>query len=202
MKYLTIFLVILASLSFMFCEKKTESHLAKRESTIVIEGLTDDSNLFLEDQINHLKGLAEEEIIIKAIQACNEKNKKLTKEEISRLDNEWQQNNSEDNPFIKKLLFDECSDQLRNFQAHRPQYLEIFVMDNKGLIVAESDITSDYLQADEAKWSEVFGKNKVWHGKLEYDKSSNAPGVQVSIPVKDIGAICATISLRNRHTVR
>ena len=79
--------------------------------------------------------------------------------------------------------------------------LEIFLMDNRGLIVGMSNITSDYLQADEAKWSQVFGKNTIWWGTIDYDKSTFAYGIQVSASIKDIGAICATVSLRNRHTV-
>ena len=202
MKNLIIILVILVSLSFVACEQKKEPRLEKRVPRITIKGLTEDANFFVEDQINHLETLAQEEIIIKSIKASNEKNKGLTTDEINRLDCEWQQNNSKDNPFIKKFITNECADLLIKLQRQRPQFLEIFVMDNRGLIVGESNITSDYLQADEAKWSAVFGKNTIWHGELKYDKSSAAHGVQVSVPVKDIGAICATVGLKNRHTVR
>lgn len=36
-------------------------------------------------------------------------------------------------------------------------FMEIFVMDVKGLNVGQSDVILDYWQGDEVKWKEIFG---------------------------------------------
>jgi len=183
-------ILICTTLFLVFCDKK-------QEPIIKIEGLSRDANLYIEEKINQLKGLANESIIIQAIETSNERNKDLTMAEIDSLDWEWIQNNSEDNSLIKELISNTCADHLKKFQAQHPEILEIFVMDNRGLIVGESNITSDYLQADEPKWSEVFGKAMIWYGGLEFDESTKTYGIQISVPVQNIGAVCATINLKN-----
>lgn len=183
-------ILICIALVLVFCDRK-------QESPVKIEGLSRDANLYIEEEINQLKKLANNRIIIEAIEASNKKNNDLTLAEIDSLDREWIQHNSADNQLIKELLSNSCADHLKKFQAQHPELLEIFVMDNRGLIVAESNITTDYVQADELKWSEVFGKDTVWYGGLEFDESTGTYGIQISVPVQDIGAICETINLKN-----
>ncbi len=68
-------------------------------------------------------------------------------------------------------------------------------MDNQGTNVAMTDKTSDYWQGDEAKFQKSFngGNGAVFVDEVEFDDSSQAYLVQVSVPVKDgdtvIGAI-------------
>ncbi|MBN2088022.1 PDC sensor domain-containing protein [candidate division KSB1 bacterium] len=181
------------------CDQKSNFTPDKKESTVKIEGLSDEANLYIENELKKLQELANEAIIIQAIVQSNQDHQTLVQEEISKLDLEWRADNTADNPIIEKVINNECSKFLATYVTNFPQIMELFVMDNKGLLVATSRITSDYNQADEAKWSEVFGKNKNWYGKLEYDRSVNSHGVQISIPVKEIGAICATVSLKNRQ---
>lgn len=171
----------------------------KKVSTLKIEGLSDEANLYIENEIKKLQELVNDTTITQAIELSNQEHHTLVPEEINKLDLEWRADNTAENPLINKTINNDCAKVLLTYVTYYPQILELFVMDNRGLLVATSRITSDYNQADEAKWSEVFGKNKNWYGKLEYDRSVNSHGVQISIPVKDIGAICATVSLKNRH---
>lgn len=190
MKRLMSILLILGSCSLFFCGEK-------KESIVHIEGLTRTGNLFLEERINQLKELAKVSTIIQAIEISNKKNMAFTQEKIDSLDQEWMQHNSEENPLIRELLSNDCAVVLKQFKTQHPEILEIFVMDNRGLIVGESNITSDYLQADEAKWSEIFGKDAIWHGGLEFDESTETYGIQISVPVQNIGVICSTVNLKN-----
>jgi len=201
MKNLT-FILCIMSLALMSCGQKKDFQPEMVESSIKIEGLDADTNLFIEEQVKKLKQLATEETIIQAILASNEKNKGLTTAEINRLDQNWRNNNNMENSLIKELISNECARFLEIFDLKNPQLIELFVMDNRGLLVGTINITSDYNQGDEAKWSEVFGKDQIWCGQLEYDESTLSHGVQVSVPVKDIGAICATISLKNRYSIQ
>ena len=202
LRNIIIVILIYSTIVFTSCNKNNESSQPEKKPTISIEGLTEDAALFVEDQMNRLKTIANEPIIHLAIQKSNEQNQDLTKDDIDMLDRNWQENNSMENPLIRKLLTNECAAILKKYQRKYPQFLEIFVMDNRGLIVGTSNITSDYLQADEAKWSEVFNTNQIWHSNIKYDESTATHGIQISVPVMDIGAICTTISLKNRFTVK
>ncbi len=196
---LSIIWVIVTMLLFSGCDQNNNFVPDKKESTIKIEGLSDEANLYIENEIKKLQELSNDATLTQAIERSNLEHQTLVQEEINKLDLEWRADNTAENPLISNVLNNDCAKLLSTYVTNFPQILELFVMDNRGLLVATSRITSDYNQADEAKWSEVFGKNKNWYGKLEYDRSVNSHGVQISIPVKDIGAICATVSLKNRH---
>ena len=76
-------------------------------------------------------------------------------------------------------------------------------MDNKGLNVGQSDVTSDYWQGDEAKWKKTFlvGPNAVFIDKVEEDESTQQFQSQVSLSIVDpatnivIGAITIGIDV-------
>jgi hypothetical protein len=60
-------------------------------------------------------------------------------------------------------------------------------MDDKGMNVALSDVTSDYWQGDEAKWQQTYlvGPDAVHIGDVELDESTQTYQSQVSITVVD-----------------
>jgi hypothetical protein len=88
-----------------------------------------------------------------------------------------------------------CGKHLRDIQDSADYYAEIFVMDNQGANVAMIDKTSDYWQGDEAKFQKSFngGSGALFIDEVEFDDSTQAYLVQVSVPVKEgdkvIGAI-------------
>ena len=65
---------------------------------------------------------------------------------------------------------------------------EIILMDDRGLNVAVSAVTSDFWQGDEAKFLETFpkGADAVHIGEVELDESSQTYQVQVSFTVSDV----------------
>ena len=64
---------------------------------------------------------------------------------------------------------------------------EIFVMDNKGLNVGQSDITSDFWQGDEAKWQKTFqaAPKTMFVDEVEMDDSTQRFQTQISIAITD-----------------
>jgi len=66
-------------------------------------------------------------------------------------------------------------------------FTEIFVMDDKGLNVAQSDVTSDYWQGDEAKWKKTYlaGPDAIFIDDVEFDESTQTYQSQVSISIAD-----------------
>ena len=60
-------------------------------------------------------------------------------------------------------------------------------MDDKGLNVGQSDVTSDYWQGDEAKWQKSFsaGPGAIFVDKVEKDESTQTFQTQISIAIVD-----------------
>ena len=82
---------------------------------------------------------------------------------------------------------------------------EVFVMDNKGLNVAQSALTSDYWQGDEAKWQKTYlvGPDALHISEVEFDDSTGYYQTQASMPITDpntnevIGAITFGINIQS-----
>ncbi|KIN61115.1 hypothetical protein Z945_2100 [Sulfitobacter noctilucae] len=137
--------------------------------------------------------------IVQAISAQNRSIGELNQTEIIARDGIWRTEIGEtDRPTVNAVLNAPLSDFLRSRQSEsNGRITEVFVMDRYGLNVAASDMTSDYWQGDEAKFTETFarGSGAVYIGDIELDESSQTYQGQVSFAVTDpetgsvIGAI-------------
>lgn len=125
--------------------------------------------------------------IIAAIKAQNAEHATLDEAAILELDQQWRaERKADEKPLISKVLSNSVSAKLSTLKEDSTgAYNEIFVMDNKGLNVGQSDVTSDYWQGDEAKFQQSYGTNSVHVGDVDLDESSQAVGVQISSVVKD-----------------
>ena len=90
-------------------------------------------------------------VIIDAIKAQNIANADLTEAQIIDLDNVWRaETDASSRPMIDEILANAVSALLANYKdASMGMVTEIFIMDNKGMNVGQSDVTSDYWQGDE-----------------------------------------------------
>lgn len=146
-------------------------------------------------------------IVISAINAQNKKHAALSQGEIDTLDKQWRsETKSSNRPLIASILSKNLSKYLSKIKSeNQGLYTEIFVMDNKGLNVGQSDVTSDYWQGDEAKWKDTYnaGPGAVHVGKVKKDESTQLIQSQVSISITDpstnsvIGAITVGVNLDN-----
>lgn len=146
------------------------------------------------------KNLSKNSKVVQAI--VKENAKKKSKKLILERDEKWKSSVGMTD-LIRPFLENECARELRKIKKEQGYIAEIFVMDNQGAIVCETDRTSDYWQGDEAKWIQAFanGKGSDHIGKPEFDESSQAFLVQVSFPVfesdnqKAIGTVTVGIDL-------
>lgn len=144
-------------------------------------------------------------VLIDAVKAQNAANAALTQAEIDALDQKWRaETESGDKPMIDGVLANPLSAFLKSKQeASSDLITEVFVTDNKGLNVGQSDVTSDYWQGDEAKWTESFGAGPdgLFVDEAEKDESTQMLQSQASVAIKDpasgeaIGAITIGINL-------
>lgn len=117
----------------------------------------------------------------------------LNPDEVVALDKKWR---ADDQELISATTENALSNFLKaKLEESDGQFTEIFVMDDKGLNVGQSGLTSDYWQGDEAKWQETFAKgaNAIHVSDVEFDESSQTYQVQISTTISDgetpIGAI-------------
>lgn len=162
------------------------------------------SNEFAPQMEDHLKSTAmgwiNNSIVINAINAQNSKHAGLSQADIDTLDKEWRAGvNGGDTSLIDTVLSNELSSYLEGIKfEYESIYTEIFVMDNKGLNVGQSDVTSDYWQGDEGKWQNTYlkGAGAVDIGDLEEDESTGAFQAQLSAAIVDgSGAVIGAITI-------
>lgn len=146
--------------------------------------------------------------LIAAVRAQNAANADITQAEIDALDLDWRAQTKVEGggPLIASLMNRPVSKWLLEQQtATAGLVTEVFVMDNKGLNVAQSEVTSDYWQGDEAKWKETYGNGGgSYHiSEVEFDESTGFYQSQASIPITDpatgelIGAITFGINVQS-----
>lgn len=132
--------------------------------------------------------------LVAAVKAQNAKGASL--DSIKKLDKEWRDAVGV-TPFMTSLLNNPAAAEMKKYEASKPYFIELFLMDNQGANVAMTNKTSDYWQGDEAKFTESFkgGIGAVHIGGVEFDQSTQAYLVQVSVPVMDGGKAIGAMTI-------
>ena len=143
--------------------------------------------------------------VVEAIKAQNDEHANLGQDEIDKLDKQWRaETGSSDRPLIDEVLAKALSDFLADAKNDTQGLVtEVFVMDNKGLNVGQSDVTSDYWQGDEAKWKKTYlaGPDAMFIDEVEQDESTQTFQSQLSMSIVDpatgdvIGAITVGVNI-------
>ena len=140
-----------------------------------------------------LAGYGSDGVIVAAVKNQNVAGKSLS--DIQAADKKWQATAGIDD-FMKSLMSSECGKHLEGIMNSADYFAEIFVMDNQGANVAMTGKTSDYWQGDEGKFKNSFagGSGAVFVDQVEFDDSSQAYLVQISVPVMDGGKAIGAIT--------
>jgi hypothetical protein len=152
-----------------------------------------------------VKGWIGNPVVVSAIKAQNQKHAGLGQADIDKLDKQWRSETGASNrPLIDEVLANELSKFLAEAKnGTQGLVTEVFVMDNKGLNVGQSDVTSDYWQGDEAKWKKTYaaGPDAIFVDEVEKDESTQAFQSQLSMSIVDpasgevIGAITVGVNV-------
>lgn len=138
---------------------------------------------------NELSAWVNTPLVINALRAQNSRNEGLTAAEVVALDDKWRAEvGSSETPFQAEIMARDISTYLISKQAQSAGIVsEVFVMDNHGLNVGQSGLTSDYWQGDEAKFQKTFsiGSGAVHTSEVELDESTGAYLVQISTTISD-----------------
>ena len=132
---------------------------------------------------------AQDAVLVQAITAQNLAHAGLDAARIDAMDQTWRAEvGSGHTPTIDAVLMNAAADFLRARVAETGgRITEVFIMDNHGLNVAASDVTSDYWQGDEDKFQKTYdlGAGAVHFSEVEFDESSQTYQAQISITLTD-----------------
>ncbi len=123
--------------------------------------------------------------LVKTVDQQNLNHLGLTAKDIDTLDQRWRQEKLRGTgDLMRSKLNNELSAFLRGVKAASGGIItEIFIMDNKGLNVAQTDPTGDYMQGDEAKWQKTYlkGGNAVFIDEVEEDGGMNVAQASLTV---------------------
>lgn len=105
------------------------------------------------------------------------------------LDRNWQANSAEAAK-ASGILANPASEFLADLVKQDSVYREILVTDRHGRLVAASNVTSDYFQADEDWWMRSFdgGRGRVSVTDVRRDESAQVYAFEVAVPVQAPGS--------------
>lgn len=152
-----------------------------------------------------VKQWAADSTVVAAVKAQNAKHAGLSQADIDGMDKDWRaQTDASSKPMIDAVMGSPLSNYLSQQQeATQGTATEIFVMDNRGLNVGQSEVTSDYWQGDEAKFQKSYeaGADAIFVDEVEMDESTQTFQSQVSMSIVDpatgevIGAITVGVNV-------
>src|SRR5690349_8085338 len=136
-----------------------------------------------------IKKLLFQPVTVISIGASNDAHGSIDQAGIDKLDNEWKSESKTDKqPLIAEMLSSPLSNYLLYLQAQSAGlYTEMFVMDNKGLNVGQSSVTSDYWQGDEGKFQKTFqvGPDAVFIDEAEFNDDDKTWRAQLNFTLVD-----------------
>ena len=159
----------------------------------------------LEQVVPKVRAFIADSRVAEAVNAQNDRHANLSQTKIDEMGKQWRaETNSGGGKLVNSLLGNELSKYLVTVQDDSEgMFAEVFVMDNKGLNVGQSGLTSDYWQGDEAKWQKTYGKgaDAMLIDDVEFDESTQSFQSQLSLPVVDpasgevIGAVTVGVNM-------
>jgi putative methionine-R-sulfoxide reductase with GAF domain len=109
-------------------------------------------------------------------------------QQIELLDQQWRAADAANNDnaaIVRPILNSEVASELTEFRETFPENVEVFVTDKYGALVAATNRTSDYYQADEDWWQAAYnnGIGAIYFGQPEFDDSSKTFGIILAVPL-------------------
>jgi hypothetical protein len=103
---------------------------------------------------------------------------------VAEIDKEWQKDQAAA-AAKSGVLSTPASQFLADLVKNDSVYREVLVTDRRGRLVAASNLTSDYFQADEAWWINAFdgGRGRVSVTDVRRDESAHVYAFEIAVPV-------------------
>ncbi|MCL6705636.1 hypothetical protein M8R20_01365 [Pseudomonas sp. R2.Fl] len=165
----------------------------------------DVAKLVTPEVMQTIRSWVETDIVRISVDAQNQRLHKPDMGSITKLDEQWvKEREAEDKPLIAATLSNPLSVYLARIQGRSlGLYAEIFIMDQNGLNVGQSSVTSDFWQGDEAKFQKTYdsASDSLFIDEPEWDDEARIWRGQVSFTLTDasgktpIGAVTVELNL-------
>lgn len=148
---------------------------------------------YVQHALTHVSVLAATPTLRSAVDLANSRygmSPDAIRQRLVERDEEWTQNRGA-TPLALDLVRAPTSEFLREVAQFDTTYREILVTDRQGALVASTNITTDYYQADEAWWQRTFGDGELgslFVSSVTFDASAAAYVLELAVPVtNDLG---------------
>ena len=168
--------------------KLTEDVGASLQNAAAQSGLAVGSTL--ERQISALQAFSLNKAVkdkVEAVDRLRDLRPETIQADLQKLDSQWIAAAADDR-FIWSHLNNSAASELTEYSKTFPDNVEVFVTDKYGGLVATTNRTSDYFQADEAWWQAAWnnGQGAAYIGQPDYDESSKSFAINIALPLRGI----------------
>jgi signal transduction histidine kinase len=142
------------------------------------------------DEIEDIRTYAIRPLWLDFAEQSNLKYKGMNNEAMQRyfkdMDKAWLEAR-ENSPLLNEYLKNRVGISMQDIKNVRKTTAELFITDKFGGLVASSNKTTDFYQADEAWWREAYngGKGKIYAGDIELDASSGCWVIPIAVAMKN-----------------
>ena len=142
----------------------------------------------LNSEINKLESIISSPSLVKEVEESNSLYEGMDETEVEQglleVDKLWTSRDGEEklpDAYSNK----KTSEELKVIVETSSELAEVFITDKFGGLVAMSDTTSDFYQADEEWWQKAYnnGRGAIFLGDVEFDKSSMTRGITMALPI-------------------
>lgn len=128
---------------------------------------------------------------------------------VLELDKQWQSSRTPP-AAVTGVLQNEASRFLSDLAVQDTTYREVLLTDRQGRLIAASNRTTDYYQADEPWWQEAFdngARGRVFITGVVHDESARATAINIAAPVANadesqvVGVIKVIVDIRELITI-
>jgi signal transduction histidine kinase len=120
--------------------------------------------------------------------------KPLDQAQVAELEQDWSRLPEDEGP-LRRVLVNSTSDVLNIIQRNNDRLVELLVTDRWGQIVAATQRTEDFHQADETWWQQTHndGAGRIFVSGVNYDRSAMVWAIDLCIPILDEGKVVGVV---------
>ncbi len=163
---------------------------AGKEMSQIADLLNLEISRLVDGEVEDIETYSSRPLWIDFTEKANAKYEKMTETEIlgyfTEMDKKWIAAGS-GHPLIKDYTNNAIGNSMKAILDIRKNVAEIFVTDRMGGLVAASEKTTDFYQADEEWWQRAFnnGKGDLFIGNIDFDQSSSTWSILMAAPMKN-----------------
>jgi hypothetical protein len=153
-----------------------------------------DKNVDIHCLIPVIKAIAKDPELVNLVDKHNEKVKKP--QDIMSIDKLWESLDAE-SEFLNDILYNKISAKLRDTVNENSYFDEVFAADHYGTIIAASNKTTDYFQADEDFFQHIitYGSGGIFIASSQPDVSAKSIGQKIAVPITLDGAVIGVLGV-------